>query len=68
MENTFYMVYVEGEQTPTHRHGLIDTAINEAKRLTEKTGKKAYVLGTIKMVKVPEKFIVEDVNVAEFPF
>lgn len=68
MENTFYMVFLEGEQTPTCKHGVIDTAINEAKRLTEKTGKTAYVLGTIKMVKVPKKFIIEDVNVTELPF
>ncbi|HEY5590647.1 MAG TPA: hypothetical protein VIK55_06475 [Paludibacter sp.] len=64
----FYMVFVEGEHTPTFKHSLYDSALTEAKRLTEKTSKTSYVLGTIVSVKLPEKFIIDDVNVSQLPF
>lgn len=64
----FYMVYVEGEQQPMFKHDTYGQAENEAKRLTEKTGKTSYILGTIKAVKAPEKFIIQDLNVSELPF
>ena len=56
---TFYMVYLEGERTPTFRHVTMDSAEQEAKRLAETHGKKAYVLATIKSFE-NTKFKVED--------
>jgi hypothetical protein len=40
----FYMVFVDGENTPTHKHESKDEAEKEAIRLSEKLGKKAFVL------------------------
>jgi hypothetical protein len=41
---TFYMVFVEGRNEPSQRHYEIEMAVNEAKRLCEKEGKKSYIL------------------------
>ncbi len=42
--NNFYMVFIEGENTPTYKHETLQKAEIEAKRLVEKTGKKAFIL------------------------
>lgn len=59
---SFFMVFVEGEHSPTYKHSSIESAESEAKRLTEKTGKASYVLASIKSIKLPEKFIVDDIR------
>lgn len=56
---SFFMVYLENERTPTYRHSTLSGAENEAKRLAKEFGKKAFVLTTIKSFKVNE-FVVED--------
>ena len=58
-ENPFLMVYVEGEHTPTYKHNSLESAEKEAKRLAELTGRKAYVLCSIKSFEV-NKFVVRD--------
>lgn len=34
-ESPFFMVFVEGENTPAYKHKSIESAENEAKRLAE---------------------------------
>jgi hypothetical protein len=56
---SFYMVFVEGERTPAVRYSVPILADNEAKRLSKITGKKAYVLCSVKSFELQE-FKVED--------
>lgn len=51
---SFFMVYLENERTPTYRHATLDLAEQEAKRLSKQYGKKAYVLCTIKSIECVE--------------
>lgn len=44
MNNKFFMVYVEGESTPTLKHTSKESAEKEAQRLANKLSKKAFVL------------------------
>lgn len=46
----FFMIYVEGENTPTYKHANLEVAEIEAKRLSSVLKKKAYVLCTIKSI------------------
>jgi hypothetical protein len=68
-ESPFFMVFVEGENTPTYKHKSIESAENEAKRLAETLDKKAYVLCSVKSFEV-SKFIVKDCRpmIDELPF
>ncbi len=50
MGKHFFMVYLEGERTPSFKHDTIEQAETEAKRLSERYGKVAYVLCAIKSV------------------
>lgn len=65
----FFMVFVEGENTPACKHKSIESAENEAKRLAETLNKKAYVLCSVKSFEV-SKFIVKDCRpmIDELPF
>lgn len=47
----FFMVYLEGGSNPAFRHATLLDAEIEAKRLSQRYGKKAYILATIKAVK-----------------
>ncbi|MDR3272776.1 MAG: hypothetical protein LBT29_04785, partial [Flavobacteriaceae bacterium] len=47
MNEFFYMVYVEGEGATTYKHESKEKAEKEAKRLSEKLGKEAYILESI---------------------
>lgn len=47
MKQTFYMVYVDQQLSPTHRHATYNLALEEAKRLSEKTGYAAWVLEAV---------------------
>lgn len=51
-EDNFYMCFVDGERTPTVKHILPIQADVEAKRLSEKFGKKVYVLKAIRAFEV----------------
>ena len=53
-ENTFFMVFLEGERTPTYKHDTLESAENEAKRLAKLHGKKAFVLVTVKSFELNE--------------
>lgn len=64
----FYMIYVEDGNLPTFKHWSEESAIKEAKRLAEHTGKKAYVLLAITSVELPDKFKIEHVDSGELPF
>lgn len=71
MSNPFFMVFLEGQNTPTCKHNDLPSAEGEARRLTEKTGLKSYVLATIKSIELPAKFVVADIrpkSVDDLPF
>ena len=61
MEKTFYMVFLEGMDTPAYKHDTIESAETEAKRLAKMYKRKAYVLCTIKSIEINE-FIVKDLR------
>lgn len=58
-EQCFYMVYLDGKDTPAFKHTNLDSAEKEAKRLAELHDTKAYVLCTIKSIEV-NKFNIRD--------
>jgi len=53
------MVYVDGNNAPVVRYSVMSLAETEAKRLAKLTGKKAFVLASIKSIEVNE-FKIED--------
>ena len=58
VEDNFYMVFVEGGNTPACKHTYPQFAHTEAKRLSELTGgKKAYVLRAVRCFQVISKEI-----------
>ena len=57
--DTFFMVFLEGERTPTYKHENIEKAEEEAKRLVKTYQKKAYILATISSFELSE-FIKRD--------
>lgn len=70
MKGSFFMVYLEGERTPTFKHTTPESATAEAERLTRVHRKKAYVLCSIKSIELNE-FITEDLrpkNQDDLPF
>lgn len=46
-ESKFFMLYVDGQTSPTNKHSNEPEAIVEAERLLKKTGKKVYVLSAV---------------------
>lgn len=44
---TFWMLYVESDRPPSHKHATLGLAREEAKRLTQKTGKAVYLLQAV---------------------
>lgn len=70
MTTKFYMVFVEGEHTPTFKHQTPETAETEAKRLTEKTGKESFVLVSLKSFRLPDKFVTTELSIEgdDLPF
>lgn len=54
----FYMCYVEGGNSPTYKHTTLESAITEAKRLADVTGKEVTILEARNSVKV-NKYIIE---------
>lgn len=47
-EPKFFMLYVDGQQSPTKKHLDADAARVEAERLVKNTGKKVYIPKTVK--------------------
>ena len=68
MTTTFYMVYVEGGNNPTYKHESHSLALEEAKRLTQRLNKPAYVLEAVQKVEL-QLFNVETLTRKdELPF
>ena len=54
MKKTFFMVYVEGQSTPTMKHDTREKAEEEATRLSKKHGKDAFVLESVVTIEPEE--------------
>lgn len=50
MNDKFFMVFVEGENTPTVQHYSLEKAEKEAQRLADKYGKKVFVLESTSLI------------------
>jgi hypothetical protein len=50
MNKKFFMVFIEGENTPTVQHDNLNKAEKEAQRLADKYGKKAFVLESTSLI------------------
>lgn len=50
VEETFFMLYVDGQNSPTHKHPSIAEAKVEAQKLMAKTQKRVFILQGIKML------------------
>ena len=50
MNKKFFMVFVEGENTPTVQHDNLEKAEKEAQILADKYGKKAFVLESTSLI------------------
>ena len=48
----FYMIYVEGQESPKRKHLTFEEAQKEAERLARMMHKKTYILGTIECFEV----------------
>ena len=59
MNQTFYMVFMEGGNKPTYQHATMELAEQEAKRLSSLFKKKTWVLCTIKSIELQE-FTIKD--------
>ena len=46
-EAPFYMVYVEGQSSPTRKHGTMESATKEADRLAKSLNKESFVLAAV---------------------
>lgn len=46
-EAPFYMVYVEGQSSPTYKHGTMESATKEADRLAKALNKQSFVLAAV---------------------
>lgn len=60
MKQSFYMVYVAGENTPVVKHDTRKKAEKEAQRLADKFGKEAYVLESTSVATPDEINILVD--------
>ena len=70
MEEQFFMIYVEGESSPTYKHTTYSSAITEAKRLTEQLNKPAFILTAVCKVEKVKFNITElkPINEDTLPF
>ena len=64
----FFMVYLENERTPAYRHATLETAEQEAKRLSKQYGKKAWVLCTLKSFEIVEFKVTDCRPYSDLPF
>ena len=69
MSNSFFMVFLEGGNTPSYQHQTLLSAQTEAQRLCKLHNKKAYVLCTLKSYEINE-FLVKDCKpeIDDLPF
>ena len=51
-EAPFYMVYVEGESSPTYKHCTMESATKEADRLAKSLNKKSFVLAAVMEIRL----------------
>ena len=58
MNKKFFMIFVEGENTPTVQYDNLEKAEKEAKRLADKYSRKAFVLESISLI-TPDKINVK---------
>ena len=65
MEKEFYMIYVEGMQSPTCKHYSIEAARSEAQRLALKMSRPVVILQSVKKIEV-NMFIETDYR--DLPF
>ena len=49
-QEPFFMIYVNGGNTPTHKHDTLENAEREAARLVGRTGNKAFILHPIRCI------------------
>lgn len=54
MNQHFFMVYLENQNTPSRQHKTLNEAEEEAKRLSKLFGKKAFVLCSLKSFEILE--------------
>lgn len=62
------MIYVDGEGQPTYKHPNLDSALTEAKRLSDKTRKEAFILSPIRSFRPLDKFIETEFKDDDLPF
>jgi hypothetical protein len=46
-QTVFYMIYVEGGNSPTYKHDSYESASKEAYRLAGTTGKEVFILSAV---------------------
>ena len=51
-EAPFYMVYVEGQSSPTYKHCTMESATKEADRLAKSLNKKSFVLAAVMEIRL----------------
>lgn len=68
MKETFYMLYAENQAMPTFKHQNYDSALTEAKRLSEALGVKIYILEARQSVKSSRFEIITLQKENELPF
>lgn len=56
----FYMVFIEGGNSPTHRHLTLKSAEDECRRLVKKTGSKGIILQSVKSIQLMPEFLETD--------
>lgn len=64
-EPSFYMVYLDGQRSPTYKHNSLEYATREAERLSRQHGFKAYVLKTKLSVETKTEFIEKKMGKAK---
>lgn len=67
MEKPFFMVFVEGGNSPTFKHQFRENAATEAKRLTQLTSKKTYVLKTVEAYEEAPKVLKIEIMEEDCP-
>lgn len=66
-QKDFYMIYVEGQNSPTRQHLTYEDARYEAERLARLMHRKTYILGTIECFEVND-IIRDKCKADELPF
>jgi hypothetical protein len=59
------MVFIENQSTPTFQHESYESALTEGKRLSKKTGMKAFILKAVSSVELNE-FLIQPLENSPF--